>query len=322
MIEVSNADRIVFPAVSRTKGDVVSYYERIAPRALPHVVNRPLSIRRFPKGLAAPGFFQKNVPAHYPESIARLAVPRSHAATRRHPRKDGKSESNVTNYPVVSLAEHLAYLANQGAIELHVPTCRVASYVNGTGAPDRIVLDLDPPAGETELVRSAAFLARDALAALGLGSVAVATGSKGYHVIAPLIPSADGETVFLAAQKLSALLAHHHPDTMTLAFRVNQRGRKVFVDFLRNAPNATVVAPFSLRARPRATVAVPLTWEELATTAPDAFTIDDVERLMDREDTLANAATTPGDALAFTSAVDAAFEREGLALQKFDRFRS
>ena len=249
-------------------------------------------------------------------------MPRSHAATRLHPRKDGKPVADVTNYPLVTLPEHLAYLANQGAIELHVPTSRITSYSNGVGAPDRIVLDLDPPEGETELVRRAALLTRDALSALGLASVAVATGSKGYHVIAPVLPSADGEALFVALHKISALLAHHHPDTMTLAFRVNNRGRKVFVDWLRNAPGSTIVAPYSLRARPRATVAVPLTWEEIATTAPDAFTIDDVARLLDRADPLADAAAAPGDAKAFVDAADAAFEREGLVLEKFDRFRS
>ncbi len=222
----------------------------------------------------------------------------------------------------MTLPEHLAYFANQGAIELHVPTSRVASFVTGTGAPDRIVLDLDPPEGETDLVRRAAGLARDALAALGLDSVAVATGSKGYHVVAPVVPSADGEAVFVAIHQVATLLAHHHPDTMTLAFRMAQRGRRVFVDWLRNAPSSTVVAPYSLRARLRATVAVPLTWGELATTAPDTFTIDDVARLLDRDDRLAEAARAPADATAFVEAAGAAFEREGLVLEKFDRFRS
>lgn len=322
---VSNADRVVFPAAGKTKGDVVSYYERVAERMLPHLLERPLSMKRFPKGLAAPGFFQKNVPEHYPESIARFAIPRSRAATKMHPRKAGKAgaaESDVTNYPVVSLPEHLAYLANQGAIELHVPTVRVGSLANGSAAPDRLVLDLDPPEGQTELVRRAALLTRDALLELGVTSVPVATGSKGYHVVAPLVPAADGEAVFIALQKVGALLAHRHPDTLTIAFRVNQRGGKVFVDFLRNAPLATVVAPYSLRARPRATVAVPLAWDELATTAPDAFTIDDAARLLERPDSLADAARTPADTKAFVTKVDAAFERAGLVLTKFDRFRS
>jgi bifunctional non-homologous end joining protein LigD len=318
MIAVTNADRVVFPAVGRTKGDVVRYYERIAPRALAHLAGRPLSLKRFPKGLAGPGFFQKNVPDHYPPSIARFAVPRSEAATKAHPRKGQKAGEDVTNYPVVSEPDHLAYLANQGAIELHVPTRRVSRW----DAPDRVVLDLDPPEGALDLVRSAALAARDILAEFGLAAVPVATGSKGYHVVAPVTPSADDTAIFVALQKVSALLTHRHPDTMTVKFRVNQRQGRVFVDWLRNAPNATVVAPYSLRARPRASVAVPLAWDELATVAPDAFTIDDVERLENRPDTLAESAARPGDSSAFVAAADAAFERAGLVLETFDRFRS
>src|SRR5262245_17068546 len=162
MVEVSNADRVVFPEVNRTKGDVVAYYDRIAERALPHLLGRPLSIRRYPKGLAAPGFFQKNVPAHYPASFQRFEIPRSKEASKKH--KGAGKQQNVTIYPLLSSAEQLPYLANQGAIELHVPTARAASLFR----PDRLVIDLDPPAGATELVKRAALIARDALAEYGL----------------------------------------------------------------------------------------------------------------------------------------------------------
>jgi len=90
-MEVSNPDRLVFPGIGRTKGDVVAYYQRVAPRAFPHLAGRPLSIRRYPKGLAAPGFFQKNVPPHYPASIERFAVPRSREASKKHPAKAASS---------------------------------------------------------------------------------------------------------------------------------------------------------------------------------------------------------------------------------------
>src|SRR5919201_5029943 len=113
MLKVSNADRIVFPEIARTKRDVVAYYERIAPRALPHVAGRPLSIRRYPKGLAGPGFFQKNVSPHYPPSIDRFAVPRSRAASKKHPIKDARV-ADVTLYPVLREARDIPYLANQG----------------------------------------------------------------------------------------------------------------------------------------------------------------------------------------------------------------
>lgn len=316
MVEVSNADRVVFPAIGRTKGDVVAYYERIAPRALPHLEDRPLSIRRFPKGLAGAGFFQKNVPDHYPEDIQRFAIPRSKNATKKH-RAAGKTQ-DVTVYPLVRSAEHLAYLANQGAIELHVPTSRASDLFR----PDRVVIDLDPPPGAFELARRATIFTRDALEEFGLRAVPVATGSKGYHVVAPIQPTLDLDVLVVAVHQFATLLAARHPDELTRTYRVAQRGRRVFVDWLRIGPSASVVAPYSLRATPRATVATPLAWGELDTTNPDAFALDDVERLLERADPLAEIARAPGDPGPFVVAVEGAFERSGLILEVFDRFRS
>src|SRR5437773_4518836 len=219
MVEVSNPDRVVFPEIGRTKGDVVAYYERIASRALPHVSGRPLSIRRYPKGLAAPGFFQKNVPDHYPKSIGRFAVARSRAASKKHPSKGGKDQ-DFTVYPVVDKPEHLPYLANQGAIELHVPTSRAADLLH----PDRLVIDLDPPPGSFAGVRRAAYIVRDALAEHGLASVPVATGSKCYAVVSAIRPSASSETISVTLQKFAALLAAKHGEELTIVFRVALRG--------------------------------------------------------------------------------------------------
>lgn len=318
VLEVSNADRVVFPEVGRTKGDVVAYYDRVAPRLLPHVVQRPLSIRRYPKGLAGAGFFQKNVPAHYPDSIERFRIPRSKAASKKHKAHEAKEDDAFTTYPLVREAEQLAYLGNQGAIELHVLTSRAPDVL----FPDRVVIDLDPPPGALDLVRRAAHFTREALAGFGLDTAPVATGSKGYHVVAAIRPAVDAMTIAITTQRLAALLSAQHPDELTTVFRVALRGRRVFVDWLRNNPSASVVAPFSLRARPRATVAAPLAWSEVDALAPDAFTIDDVGRLLERPDPLAELAERPGDGEAFVAAVDAAFERSGLVLETFDRFRS
>jgi bifunctional non-homologous end joining protein LigD len=317
MVDVSNADRVVFPEIGRTKGDVVAYYERIAPRLLPHVIGRPLSLRRYPKGLAGPGFFQKNVPPHYPVSIERFTVPRSPTASKKHARR-GSATPDMTVFPIVRDAEHLAYLANQGALELHVPTARVPDVFH----PDRIVVDLDPPEDALPAVRRAAHLVGDKLAALGLATVPVATGSKGYHLVAPIAPTLDHWTIADATQKAAALLAADHPEDLTTAFRKALRRGRVFIDWLRNTPGATVVAPYSLRARPRAPVATPLRWEEIDAAGPDAFTIEDVERLCDRPDSLADLAAAAQDAAPFVAAVDAAFDRSGLVLETFDRFRS
>jgi bifunctional non-homologous end joining protein LigD len=303
VVEVSNADRVVFPEVGRTKGDVVAYYERVARRLLPHVVDRPLSIRRYPKGLSGAGFFQKNVPRHYPESIRRLPIAR---------------EKGETVYPIVERAGDLAYLANQGAIELHVPTARAS---NGFRA-DRLVIDLDPPPGAFGLVRRAALLTRDALGELGLETVPVATGSKGYHVVSAIEAAVDAGELAITIQKFAALLVKKHPDDLTGVFRVALRGGKVFVDWMRNAPLATVVVPYSLRATPRATVAAPLSWDEIEALGPDAFGIADAERLLERPDTLADLAAAPGSPVRFARAVDAAFEQAGLVLEPFNRFRA
>lgn len=317
MVEVSNASRIVFPEVVKTKGDVVAYYERVASRLLGHVAGRPLSIQRFPKGLLAPGFFQKNVPAHYPESIERFAVPRSPNAAKKHARPQAKQQA-ATIYPLVREPEQIAYLANQGALEFHVPAARASDLLR----PDRIIVDLDPPSGAVALVRRAAYLLRDALGEFGLPSVPLATGSKGYHLIAPIHASIDSDSIALGLQKFATLVAARHPEELTIAYRVALRGQRVFIDWLRNNPMASVVAPFSLRARPRATVATPLAWEELDRVDPDAFSIADAELLCARPDPVAELAKTPTDAAPFVTAVDAAFERSGLALETFDRFRS
>ncbi|MET0285955.1 MAG: hypothetical protein ABW352_15845 [Polyangiales bacterium] len=310
MVDVSNADRIVFPELGRTKGDVVAYYQRIAARALPHLLERPLSIKRFPKGLAAPGFFQKNVPAHYPASIGRFEVPRS----RESSKKRKNSDVDVTVYPLVSEPEHLAYLANQGALELHVPTSR------GSQHPDKLIIDLDPPAGQFERVREAAFVVRDALASFGLTSAPMATGSKGYHVVAAIEPTHEAEALWLAAYQLGSLLSARHPELLTVTWRVAQRGGKVFVDWLRNNAVASGIAPYSLRANGGAKVAAPLSWEELPSHAPDAFCIDDVAALLEREDAL--LALRPGDTARFVQGVEQAFASAGLVLEPFDRFRS
>jgi bifunctional non-homologous end joining protein LigD len=317
MLEVSNADRVVYPEIAKTKGDVVAYYDAIAARALPHVQERPLSIMRYPKGLSERGFFQKNVPPHYPKTIGRFGRARSHSATKKH--KDAKNRArDETLYPVLSEPEHLPYLANQGAIELHIPTARVSTI----DFPDRFVVDLDPPAEAVALVQRAAILVRDALAELGLPSAPMATGSKGYHVVAPIVPNVDSEQLALSAYQLATWLSHRHADVLTVTYRVAQRGERVFFDWLRNNTNASAIAPYSLRANARARVATPLTWDELPSTAPDAFGLSDVLSLAVRPDPLLELMQTPADAQLFVRRVSETFEQSGLVLEPFDRFRS
>lgn len=302
MIEVSHPDRIVFPGPGHTKRDIVSYYERAAPKLLPHLVSRPITILRFPRGIDAPGVFVKNAPKHYPPTFERIELPR----------KDG-----VTSHVSVRDGEQLAYLANQGAIELHVPTVRAPDLFH----PDRIVVDLDPPPGEVALVRRAARAVRETLEQLGLPTVPVATGSKGYHLVAPIVPTVELSRIEGAMHRLATLAAAEHPELLTTTFRIAKRGGRVFFDWLRNRYGATVVCPFSLRARASAPVAMPITWEEIDSVAPDGIGLADVDAHLAKSDPLAVLAESPRDPEPFVSRVEAAFEASGLVLETFDRFR-
>jgi bifunctional non-homologous end joining protein LigD len=210
------------------------------------------------------------------------------------------------------------YLANQGVIELHVPTITSADWWH----PNRFVIDLDPPEGALARVREAARIVREALQRWGLETVPVATGSKGYHVVAALSARASADRVALAAHKAAALLEQRHPELLTNAFRVKERGGRVFLDWMRNQPFATVVAPFSLRARPRPTVAAVLEWDEIDRIDPDGIDIDAVQARLSRPDALAALDERPSDDEAFVRAVDDAFAASGLELVPFDRFRS
>jgi bifunctional non-homologous end joining protein LigD len=302
-ITITNAGRVVVPETGHTKGEVVAYYERAASRLLPHLERRPLTLRRYPRGVAQPGFFQKNVPDSYPQTMARVELPK---------------HGGVTIHPCVDRPEHLVFLANQGVIELHVPTVRTPEL----DRPDRFIIDLDPPEGAATLVARAAVLLREELAGFGLPTVPVATGSKGYHVVGAITPTVESDVLAGVAQKLGALIAERHPDVFTNAFRVAKREGRVFVDWMRNRAPSTVVSPFSLRARPRAGIAMPFEWSEIGEVKPDTFHLGNVDSRLERDDSLVVLGKSPVDPQPFVDAVLRAFDESGLELEHFDRFRS
>ena len=302
-MEVSNADRIVFPQNGITKGDVVGYYERVAERMLPHLAGRPLTLERYPKGIDAKGFMQKNAPAHFPESIHRVTIPARHG---------------TTTYPVVDHAEHIPYLANQGTITFHVWTSRVPNLEH----PDRIIFDLDPPEDEPDAARRAAESVRLLLDEVGLPSVPMATGSKGFHVVAPILPLIPGERIAAVSNGAALWLATKEPNALTLQFRKENRRGRVFVDWLRNRPGQTGVAAWSLRPKDGAPVAMPITWDELATTSPDAFALETVSDRLVTTDPLLELAGRPTDPTAPVEMLEAMLAANGIEPEPFDRFRS
>lgn len=302
MIKVSNADRVVFPDDGITKGEVVAYYELVAVRMLAHAGGRPLTIQRFPKGLAGQGFMQKNAPDHYPDWIGRIEI--------------GRREGGSTTYPVAIDERTFPYLANQGTITFHAPT----STTDRPDRPDRFIMDLDPPADHPDLAATAARLTSGLLDEVGVPTIPMATGSKGYHVIAALHPEHGYDEVGRFAQGCAALLADRHPDLLTTEFRIEQRRGRVFVDWLRNRPLSTGVVPWSLRPRPGAPVATPLTWEEFEATGPGAVHMVDVPERMERPDPLLES--TAIDLGAAITAVETALDDAQIDLERFDRFRS
>lgn len=301
MVTVTHGDRVVYPADGWTKADVVAHYGRVADAMLPHLTERPLTLVRHRSNIDDKGFFQKNTPEYFPAFIGRIPVAKS----------DG-----VSQHASVDSREGLEYLANQGAIELHI----ALAVAPALDHPDRLVIDLDPPTDDPAQVRAAARQVRALLDELGVPSVPVASGGKGYHVYVPLAPTADAHATGRAALILANALAHRCPDAMTIeTLKKNRKGR-VYVDWLRNLWSATVVAPYSLRARARAPVAVPIAWDELDEVAPGQYTIATIESRLTGRDALLELAAHPYDARTLCEQAEGLREALALELVRYDRF--
>ncbi|MFD6290749.1 non-homologous end-joining DNA ligase [Streptomyces sp. NPDC060205] len=264
-VEVHRPDKVMFPgtggAKEYTKADVVAYYREIAPFMLPHLRGRPLMLERHPDGLDGPTFMQKNVQDHYPDWIRRVEVPK---------------EGGTVLHPVCEDTATLVYLADQAALTLHRWLARVAS--DGTAdRPDRLVFDLDPATDDFEPVRDTARLLGELLDQLRLPSALMTTGSRGLHVVVPLDGRHGFDEVHTFAKDVADTLTEAHPDRLTTEARKKDRGDRLYLDIQRNAYAQTTVAPYTVRARPGAPVAVPVAWEQLedAELGPRRWTIAD-----------------------------------------------
>jgi bifunctional non-homologous end joining protein LigD len=243
-VETENLDKVLFPRDGITKGELVEYYDEIADVMLPGLRDRPLSLRRYPDGIEEEGFFQKRVPGHFPKWVRTVRVP---------------SEDGELEQVVCQNRGTLAYLANQACIELHPWLSRAARLDH----PDQLVLDLDPTGEDFEPVRRAAIDAGELLDELGLAAFVRTTGGRGLHVVAPLDGRAAFDDVRELARGVAEALASRAPEERTTEVRKAKRAGRVFVDWLRNGYAQTAVASYSVRARPGAPVATPITWEEL-----------------------------------------------------------
>ncbi|MGH3950016.1 MAG: non-homologous end-joining DNA ligase [Pseudonocardiaceae bacterium] len=267
-IAVSRPAKVFYPESGVTKGDVVEHFRLVAEVMVPHLRGRPLSLRRFPDGITDEGFFQKEVPDHFPDWIDVADIPRR------------REEKGTSHYVVCSDAASLVYLANQAVLEFHIWPSRVGAL----DKPDLMVIDIDPPDGkQVGELRSVARRARDVFLALGLEPFVQATGGRGFHVVAPLDPSTGYDTVRQLAREIADLLALLDSDRLTTAIRKDRRGNRIFLDTNRNGYAQTFIAPYSTRARPGAPVAVPLDWGELGKAEPNGWDLTRLRRRLARK---------------------------------------
>ena len=268
--ELSNTGKVLFPDDGITKGELVEYYAQVADAMLPYLKDRPIAMARYPDGITKQRIFQKNPGKYFPDWITSVEV---------------KKEGGTLRHVVCDKAATLLYLANQAVIEFHVFLSRVDSLE----CADQVVVDFDPPDNDGfDQARQCALWLRSLLEdELGLTSYVKTTGGKGLHVHVPLNRKQGFEDTRTFAREASQVLAARHPDVVTVEQRVQARGHRVYADVMRDAYAQTVVAPFTVRARPGAHVATPLHWAEVEdpALAPGRFTPRTVpERLASIDD--------------------------------------
>jgi len=244
-VRLSHPDRVLYPEQGVSKRELAEYYLAVADRILPHLVNRPVSLVRCPRGQTGECFFQKHASKGFPEELRRVRI---------------RERSGSDEYVYIDGAPGLVAAAQLGVLELHI----WGVHIDSLEKPDRMVFDLDPdPAVGFAEVRKAAAEMRERLGDLGLVSFPMATGGKGVHVVVPLVPDHGWDEIKDFAEAVARSFADKWPDRYLAQASKSARKGKIFIDYLRNARGATAIAPFSSRAREGAPVAWPLNWRQL-----------------------------------------------------------
>ncbi|MCG8927582.1 non-homologous end-joining DNA ligase [Lentzea sp. CC55] len=249
VLKLTNLDKVLYPGFGFTKGEVIDYYTRIAPVLLPHLKDRPVTLKRYPNGVDGKWFFEKNAPERRPEWVrtVRLESP-------------GSTKGNESvNYVMVDELATLVWLANLAALELHVPQWTVGPR-GGKRDPDLLVFDLDPgaPATVVECARVAERI-RVVLDDDGVDSWVKTSGNKGMQMYA-YAPAKDTSEY---ARAVALRLSREMPELVVATMAKAQRPGRVLIDWSQNNPAKTTVAPYSLRARERPAVSTPVTWDEV-----------------------------------------------------------
>ncbi|HEV8569562.1 MAG TPA: non-homologous end-joining DNA ligase [Actinoplanes sp.] len=272
-VPLTNLDQELFPGAEATKRDLVDYLDAIRDRILPTLRDRPLSVVRVLRGQEK--FMQKNLPKYTPDWVPRVAV-------------WAEASHREVSYALCNDRKTLLWFGNQRAVEYH-PTLMLANQHH----PTHLIMDLDPPEGGAfALAVGAARLVRQVLADVGMGSAVKTSGSKGLHVFVPLEEGAAIEDVAAATRAIAARAERLDPELATTAFIREDRQGKVFLDSTR-AGGATVVAAYSPRVRPGATVSFPVAWDDLDDVQPRDFTVHTALDLLGDRDPWKDAMPRP-----------------------------
>jgi bifunctional non-homologous end joining protein LigD len=257
---ITHPEKILFPADGITKGQLAAYYEMIAPQMLPHLLRRPVTMERYPRGIDQKGFIQKDVSKGFPAWLERIEVPK----------KDG-----VVHYPLVTDTRSLLWVVNQNCITPHVWISRAPDLLH----PDLCVFDLDPSIDDAGMLRGAALALREILNELKLPSYVKTSGSKGFHIVVPLDGKTPTEDVERFAYAVGRAMVKRDPKNLTQEFHKVDRGKRILIDTGRNGWSATFAAAYAVRAKPGAPRSAPCTWEELESGAvgPRTFTLLNME---------------------------------------------
>jgi bifunctional non-homologous end joining protein LigD len=245
-VQLTNLDKLFWPDLRITKGDLIQYYADVAPLLLPHIRNRAMVMKRYPHGAAGEFFFMKRAPSPRPDWIRTCRI--------------DHDSGNVIDFPVIDDLPSLLWVINLGCIDLNqwYATC------DDVDRPDYLHFDLDPGSATWEQVLEAARVVHAALTALKMPGHAKTTGSKGIHVYVPIVRGPIQKQVWTFAKALAQELAARNPRLLTAEYKVAKRPRgRVLVDYNQNAWGRTLASVYSVRPHPRACVSTPVTWKEL-----------------------------------------------------------
>ena len=267
--EVGNLEKVIFPDIGLTQGDLLQYYRKISGIMLPHLKDRPLTLQRFPDGIEKQGFYQKEAPDYFPDWITTAEI-------------EVKEDQSTQLQVVCNDEATLAYLIDQGCITFHIWQSRKDKIQR----PDRMIFDLDPPNDDFATVRKGAFRLKKMLEQIELKPFVMTTGSRGLHVTVPLERRYDFDEVRKLARNIAEQLADREPDSFTTEMSKKKRKDRLFLDYLRNSYGQNSVAPYSVRAKPGAPVATPIEWDELQNDDLDSqtYTLKNILRRMGQKE--------------------------------------